>query len=228
MESDSLLPVNNYAWSKLGGECAVQLYKNSLILRLCMTEKPFVHKAAFYDIKNSFMYHHQVAVILLKLINAKGILNVGGKSQSVYNFARINNPNIKKIFLKNNKKLNMPINFMPKYFPPSDVSKASTIILSIDEQQKQNDISFLFLRQMWLEEKDVGDENNIKEACNSLDLNFDQLLTVAITKIELYNSLAEKAAQLNVFGSPTYVVNKEIFWGQDRLDFLEEFIDKNQ
>ena len=32
MESDSLLPVNNYAWSKLGGECAVQLYKNSLIL----------------------------------------------------------------------------------------------------------------------------------------------------------------------------------------------------
>ena len=44
VESDNLFPVNNYAWSKLGGECAVQLYKNSLILRLCMTEKPFVHK----------------------------------------------------------------------------------------------------------------------------------------------------------------------------------------
>ena len=126
------------------------------------------------------------------------------------------------------KKLNMPINFMPKYFPPSDVSKASTIILSIDDQQKQNDISFSFLRQMWVEEKDVGDENNIREACNSLDLKFDLLLTVANTKIELYHSLAEKAAQLNVFGSPTYVVNKEIFWGQDRLDFLEEFVDKNQ
>ena len=64
----------------------------------------------------------------------------------------------------------MPINFMPKYFPPSDVSKASTIILSIDDQQKQNDISFLFLRQMWAEEKDVGDEKNIQEACNNLDL----------------------------------------------------------
>ena len=125
------------------------------------------------------------------------------------------------------KKLNMPINFMPKYFPPSDVSKASTIILSIEDQQKQNDISFSFLRQMWVEEKDVGDENNIREACNNLDLNFDQLLTVANTKIELYHSLAEKAAQLNVFGSPTYVVNKEIFWGQDRLDLLEEFVDKN-
>ena len=110
MESDSLLPVNNYAWSKLGGECAVQLYKNSLILRLCMTEKPFVHKAAFYDVKNSFMYHDEVAKILLKLLNEKGILNVGGKSQSIYNFAKIANPKVKKIFLKKNKKIKMPIN----------------------------------------------------------------------------------------------------------------------
>ena len=39
-EMDPLLPVNNYAWSKLGGEASVQLYKNSLILRACMTEKP--------------------------------------------------------------------------------------------------------------------------------------------------------------------------------------------
>ena len=38
---------------------------------------------------------------------------------------------------------------------------------------------------------------------------------------------AEKAAKLNVFGSPTYVVNKEIFWGQDRLDLLEEYVNKN-
>ena len=110
VESDSLLPVNNYAWSKLGGECAVQLYKNSLILRLCMTEKPFVHKAAFYDVKNSFMYHEEVAKILLKLLNAKGILNVGGKSQLIYNFAKIENPKVKKIFLKKNKKIKMPIN----------------------------------------------------------------------------------------------------------------------
>ena len=60
METDSLLPVNNYSWSKLGGECAVQLYKNSLILRLCMTEKPFVHKAAFVNVKNSFMFQESM------------------------------------------------------------------------------------------------------------------------------------------------------------------------
>ena len=47
---------------------------------------------------------------LLKLLNKKGILNVGGKIQSIYNFAKIENPKIKKIFLKKNKKINMPIN----------------------------------------------------------------------------------------------------------------------
>jgi dTDP-4-dehydrorhamnose reductase len=109
MESDSLLPVNKYAWSKLGGECAVQLYKNSLILRLSMTERPFVHKAAFYDARNSFIYHDEVAKILLKLLHVKGILNIGGKSQSIYNFAKIENPRIKKILLKKNKKIKMPI-----------------------------------------------------------------------------------------------------------------------
>ena len=75
-----------------------------------MTERPFTHKAAFYDAKNSFMYQDEIAKILLKLIDVKGILNVGGKSQSVYNFAKIDNPHIKKIFLKNNKKINMPMN----------------------------------------------------------------------------------------------------------------------
>ena len=44
-EYDAVLPWNNYAWSKLGGECAVQMYKNSLILRVCMTEKPFMNLA---------------------------------------------------------------------------------------------------------------------------------------------------------------------------------------
>ncbi len=109
-EQDSLLPVNSYAWSKLGGECAVHLYKNSLILRLCMTEKPFVHRAAFYNVKTSFLYHDEVAKILLKLINEKGIVNVGGKSQTVYNFAKVDNPKVKKIFLKKGNKIEMPKN----------------------------------------------------------------------------------------------------------------------
>ena len=70
-EKDHLLPVNNYAWSKLDGEASVQLYKNSLILRVCMTEKPFVHDKAFANVKTSFMYHDDVSKILFQLLNKK-------------------------------------------------------------------------------------------------------------------------------------------------------------
>ena len=109
-ESDPLLPVNNYAWSKLGGEASVQLYKNSLILRICMTEKPFVHKKAFANVKNSFLYHDDVAKILFKLLNKKGIINIGGKTKYIYDFAKKDNPYVKKIFLKKNMNLGMPFN----------------------------------------------------------------------------------------------------------------------
>ena len=109
-ERDPLLPVNNYAWSKLGGEASVQLYKNSLILRVCMTEKPFVHSKAFANVKTSFIYHEEVAKILLNLLNKKGVINVGGKSQTIYDFAKKDNNKIKKIYLKKNSNSIMPFN----------------------------------------------------------------------------------------------------------------------
>ena len=96
-ENDPIFPINNYAISKLGGECAVRLYKNSLILRISMTEKPFVHEFAFNDVEMNFMYHDEFAKILLKLINEKGIINVGGKTQTVYNFVKKMQKNIKPI-----------------------------------------------------------------------------------------------------------------------------------
>ena len=99
-ESNPLLPWNNYAWSKLGGECAVQMYKNSLILRVCMTEKPFVHKKAFTNVKLNFVFHDDVVKILIKLLNKKGIINLGGQTQTVYNFAKKYNKKIKKALMK--------------------------------------------------------------------------------------------------------------------------------
>jgi len=109
-ENDPLLPINNYAWSKLGGECAVQMYKNSLILRVSMTEKPFVHKKAFVDAFTNFIYHEDLVKIFLKLINKKGIINIGGPTQSVYNFVKKSNKNIGKISIKKNKKIKFPPN----------------------------------------------------------------------------------------------------------------------
>ncbi len=101
-EDDPLLPINNYAWSKLGGESSVQMYKNSLILRLCMTEKPFLHKYAFKDVINNFIFQEEIAKILFKILNYKGILNIGGKKQSIYNFAKKYNKKIIPISRKNN------------------------------------------------------------------------------------------------------------------------------
>ena len=107
-ETDPVLPINNYAWSKLGGEASVILYHNSLILRLSMTEKPFVHKKAFSNVKTSFMYHEDVSKILFKLLNKKGIINVGGKSQYIFDFAKKDNPKVKRIYLKKNSNLGIP------------------------------------------------------------------------------------------------------------------------
>ena len=73
-ENDPVKPFNNYAWSKMGGECAVHMYKNSLILRLTMCERPFTHKQAFYDVNTNFIYHDEVAKIIPKILKLTGIL----------------------------------------------------------------------------------------------------------------------------------------------------------
>ena len=117
-ETDSVNPINKYAISKLGGECAVKMYDNSLILRIMMCEKPFIHKSAFYDIKTNFIFQEDVAKMIPKLLNKKGIVNIGGKIQSVYNFAKRHNKKIKKISGK-------------KIFPPNpsmNISKLKKII----------------------------------------------------------------------------------------------------
>ena len=109
-ESDPVLPWSNYGWSKLGGEAAVQMYKNSLILRICMTEEPFIHKKAFYNVKSNFIFQRHIAKNLLKLINKKGTYNLGGKSQTIYNFAKFYNSKVKKIFSKGNFPLRQDMN----------------------------------------------------------------------------------------------------------------------
>ncbi len=107
-EDSPVKPFNNYGLSKLGGETAVSMYKNSLILRLTMTEKPFMYKKAYYNLKSNYMFHEDLVKILPKLIKKKGIFNVGGKSQSVYSFAKKNNDDVKKIKLTKTK--NFPLN----------------------------------------------------------------------------------------------------------------------
>ena len=121
-ETDPVLPKNNYSWSKLGGESSIQMYNNSLILRVCMTERPFVHKKAFCDFTTNFIFHEDIAKILFKLINKKGVINVGGKAQTVYKFAKIFNPKIKKNYAKKALGPRYPLN------PSMNIQKLKKIL----------------------------------------------------------------------------------------------------
>ena len=117
-ENDPVKPFNNYGLSKLGGECAVAMYNNSLILRITMTEKPFKHKNAYGNLISNFMFHEDLVEMLPKLLNKKGIINIGGNSQSIYSFAKNSNPKVKKIFAKKNPRLplnqTMNLNYLKK------------------------------------------------------------------------------------------------------------------
>jgi dTDP-4-dehydrorhamnose reductase len=72
-----------------------------------MTEKPFVHKSAFTNVKTNFMFHEDVVPILFKLLDCKGIINIGGKKQTIYNFAKESNKKVKKALAKKNQ---IPLN----------------------------------------------------------------------------------------------------------------------
>ena len=73
-----------------------------------MTEKPFKFKRAYTNLKSNFLFHEDLVEILPKIIDETGILNIGGKSQSIYSFAKIYNKKI--IGIKSPKKNKLPLN----------------------------------------------------------------------------------------------------------------------
>jgi len=106
-ESDPVKPFNNYGLAKLAGECAVQMYKNSLILRITMTEKPFAYIRGYTNLFSNYMFHEDLVKILPKIIDQYGIINIGGKTRSVFNFGKVHN---KKLLKTKCKDKNIPLN----------------------------------------------------------------------------------------------------------------------
>ena len=87
-EESSLKPINNYGWSKLGGECVAHIVPNSLILRCSLCDIPFRHKAAFNNIYRTSITHKDAAKLILKIKDKQGIINIGGPVQTVYDFVK--------------------------------------------------------------------------------------------------------------------------------------------
>ena len=75
-----------------------------------MTEKPFVHKKAFADVKTNFIFHDEVVPIFKKLLNKKGVINLGGPVKTIFDFAKKNKKDVKKIFAKKTFKGKFPLN----------------------------------------------------------------------------------------------------------------------
>ena len=65
-----------------------------------MTEKPFLHKKAYANVRSNFIYQEDAAKMVIKVLNKKGIVNIGGPSKTIYQFAKKENKRIKKIYSK--------------------------------------------------------------------------------------------------------------------------------
>jgi dTDP-4-dehydrorhamnose reductase len=73
-----------------------------------MNTKPFPHKKALVDMTKSLIFDDEAAKITLKLLHESGVINVGGKSRSVYDFVKETNPDIEPMTLSEVSDVSMP------------------------------------------------------------------------------------------------------------------------
>ena len=124
------------------------------------------------------------------------------------------------------KFLNIPLIIQPKYFPVDPTLSHKVIILAQKNNIDMNNLIFSFQKAVWAEEKDISDENVILEICKNN--NFDSRSIIADANSEeiqnAYKNNTQEALDKNVWGSPTFIYKNELFWGQDRIEFLERAI----
>ena len=93
-EDDPVAPVNKYAWSELGGECAALLYDRALIVRTSFGPNEFPFPKAFVDQRTSRESVREIARKLVDVLalDLSGILHVGGERRTVLEYARSLDP----------------------------------------------------------------------------------------------------------------------------------------
>jgi 2-hydroxychromene-2-carboxylate isomerase len=118
--------------------------------------------------------------------------------------------------------LHVPLNIHPKYFP-YDAKFATLAIIAAGDADKAMKLAGAFLRGCWADEKNMADEAELAAVIRSAGLNSDALLERAKTPeiAARYQAFTDEAIARQVFGAPTYVYKDELFWGQDRLEFLD-------
>ena len=113
----------------------------------------------------------------------------------------------------------------PKFFPANEVPAAKCVI-ALREEGRMADavkVAHAVLTGLWAEEKNSGDPATLQAIIDGCGLD-----GAAVMKASEAPGIAEKreaytkhAISQGVFGAPSFVIDGEIFWGQDRLDFVE-------
>lgn len=121
--------------------------------------------------------------------------------------------------------LGMPLNLRPKYYPCRSILPAAyTMIAARRAGLDARRLSFAIQRALWAEDRDVADLATLRTIAVEQDIPDPEGLIVedwpqAIVD-EWEGNLAE-AVRIGIFGTPTYVLDGTLYWGQDRLDFLD-------
>jgi len=127
------------------------------------------------------------------------------------------------------KHLGMPLNLVPKHYPqdgkPAGWNKPPgwMVIAAQERGLDAQRLSHALLRALWAEERDTADPAVRMAVANENGLPGKDLQKEEMSpKVQdLYRRYSEEAERLGVFGAPTFVLNGERFWGQDRLEFLD-------
>ena len=122
------------------------------------------------------------------------------------------------------KGLGAPLHLKPTFFPVSG-DDAAKLIIAVDIAMGADaamNISGAILSAVWSQQRNIADEKTLAELLNEQHLPvacLEQTYSQAVH--ERYESYTQMAIDAGVFGAPSYVLDGEIFWGQDRLDFVE-------
>lgn len=121
--------------------------------------------------------------------------------------------------------LGMALNLHPKFFPVN-ADPAAKLIVAVQEKEGQDAALTLterILSAVWVREENIAEPKTLETALHQVGLSAALLGLINEPWVQqLYDQNTIQAIELGVFGSPSYVVDQEIFWGQDRLDFLEK------
>lgn len=120
--------------------------------------------------------------------------------------------------------LGVPIRLEPKFFPvPADLAAKVIIAAQASGVERQLDLAGAVLKACWQEDRDISDAATLSAIATEVGLDGAALVAAAQgapVQAE-YDRLTQEAIDRQVFGAPTYVIDGEPFWGQDRLEFVD-------